>query len=123
MKRKVKYVIRELFGEQLEILAPLFEKQGVVISFPHLAMAKVAFDGDNIMGYHIFQLVPHIEPLWVAEEYRGGEVTHALVDEMNDFAKEAAGQFVCVSTSTFSDKLCREIHMDTVPGTVFIGRA
>ncbi len=115
--------IRELFGDDLAALQPLFDAQGVVILYPHLAVAKVAFEDGEIVGYHIFQLIPHIEPLWVSPKHRGGELTHSLVKSMDAFAKEAAGQYVCVSMSQFSDKLCEEIHMEPVPGQVFRGRA
>ena len=115
--------IRELFGDQISELDGILASHKSQILFPHLAMAKVAYDGDRIVGYHIFQMLPHIEPLWVDPEYRGGDLTHELVKSMDEFAKEAVGHFVCIATSEFSARLCREIHMDVMPGQLFIGRA
>ena len=115
--------IRELFGDELAALDPVMAEQGMTISYRHLAMAKVAYDGDKIVGYAVFQMVAHTEPLWVSPEYRGGDLTHKLAESVADFAREAAGKFICVASSRFVEDLCREQRMDVVPGIVFIGRA
>jgi hypothetical protein len=115
--------IKELFGDDLAQLEPILHEQGMTINYPHLAMAKVAYDGEKIVGYAVFQMVAHTEPLWVAPEYRGGELTHKLADSVAEFARQAAGKFVCVASSPFVEELCREQHMEIVPGTMFIGRA
>ena len=118
------FEIRELHGDSLKELLPMLESHGVVIPFPHLAMAKVAFDENgHVAGYAIFQMVPHTEPLWVAKEYRGGELTHILAEKISDFARETAGSFVSVATNEFSEQLCREQKMEAFPGTVFVGHA
>jgi hypothetical protein len=124
-ERKEKEIqIRELYGDDLSILKPLLDLHGVAIEFPHLAVAKVAFCGEDIAGYAIFQMVPHAEPLWVAPLYRGQELTYRLAKEITDFARDAAGSFVCVATSPFTEKICREhLQLKAIDGQVFVGRA
>ena len=124
--------IRELFwcnpehAADLEKLEPLLQEQGVVIAHRHLAMVKVAIDhddNDRIIGFAPFTMIPHTDGLWVAKEYRGGDLTHKLAESVSDFARDAAGGFMCVATSPFAEKLCREQKMEVFPGTVFVGRA
>ena len=123
-RKKVEFEIRELHGAELEVLKPILEAHGVVVSFPHLAAAKVAFAGDEIVGYAIYQLVPHAEPLYVRPEYRGGDLTFRLAEAITDFAKEAAGAYVSIATSQFSEKILRDhLKAQVVEGTIFVGRA
>ena len=115
--------IRDIYGDDLRVLEPLLEQYHAVIPNPQVAMAKVAYLGERIVGFAVFQMVAHTEPLWVSPEYRGGELTRQLADSITEFARQAAGQFVCIATSSFVEALCREQRMDVVPGTMFVGRA
>jgi hypothetical protein len=53
-------------------IEPLFLEQGVSLPDPDIARIVAAKDETGtICGFVVIQLVPHVEPIWVAPEHRG----------------------------------------------------
>lgn len=52
-------------------LEPFFKERSIGLPSPNLAQIAVAEDGGQIVGFLVRQLVPHVEPLSIAPEYRG----------------------------------------------------
>src|SRR6266446_10267452 len=77
-----------LDGPDLDILGPILQRHGWVSPNPRLSRALIVFDSQNeIIGFSVFQLVPHVEPLWLALRYRGTglaeQITHQMVEFLN----------------------------------------
>jgi hypothetical protein len=76
--------------------------------------------GDEIVGFHVMQLAPHAEPLYVATAERGTELAAQLADRMVEFliSIKARGWFV-VADSPFAKKMCEERGMAKVKSPVY----
>jgi|SRR5688572_27103858 len=65
----IKY--RWLTQEEFPLLAPVFAEQDAALPNPLLSAVFAAFnDAEELVGFHVLQLVPHAEPMWIHPEYR-----------------------------------------------------
>ena len=88
-----------------------------------LTRILLAKRGDEIIGFHVLQLFPHSEPLWVAESDRGTELAMTLADKMLEFlvSVKARGWMV-IADSPFAEKLCRDRGMVKVKSPVYLAK-
>jgi len=114
--------IREVRGSGLAVLAPFLHARGTAIPYPHLAIAKVAYEGARIVGYAIYQWLPHVEPLEIVKDYRGGDLARRLADEITALAA-ANGPYLAVADSPFAARMCIERGLRPIEGQVFGGPA
>lgn len=113
------YEIRELFGADLEQLAPL----GIHIPYPNFAMALAAYEDGQIVGCSVFQLVPHVGDLWVEPKHRGNGLTKDLAKRVIDFARALGGPFLCIAQSPFTGPLAEDNGMKPLDGQLWKGGA
>lgn len=75
---------------------------------------------DKIVGFHVMQMVPHAEPIYLAKEERGKGIAEELADHMLEFMAtiNARGWFV-VADSPEAKKLCKERGMVEVKSPVY----
>lgn len=66
--------------EEFNRLFPIFEKLGFLV--PAFGTVAIAKDNDRIAGGLCLQPAFHVEPLWVAEDYRGRVNPQCLHDEL-----------------------------------------
>jgi hypothetical protein len=66
---KIEY--RYLAPEEYESLRPVFEANDGDLPDPQMSAIHAAFDGDEIVGFHVLQYVPHAEPMWIKDTHRG----------------------------------------------------
>jgi Acetyltransferase (GNAT) domain len=85
-----------------------------------LTRVLVAKRSDVIVGFHVMQLVPHAEPLYVNAAERGTELAAQLADRMLEFlvSVNARGWFV-VADSPFAKTMCEERGMTKVKAPVY----
>jgi hypothetical protein len=85
-----------------------------------LTRILVAKRGDQIVGFHVMQLVPHAEPLYVDPKERGTELAALLADQMMEFlvGVQARGWFV-VADSPFAKRLCEDRGMTKIKSPVY----
>lgn len=67
----VAFTERWLPVDEWHKVAGVFAAQQKSLPAPELARIRVAEEGDRIVGFLVWQLVPHVEPLWIDESYRG----------------------------------------------------
>ena len=79
---------RWLEQSELEVVEPLFKARGWVRLNPEMSRVIAAFDGDKMIGVCCFQLIPHVEPLFVELPFRGTPVAVNLVQQMVNFLYE-----------------------------------
>lgn len=66
--------------EDFAQLLPVFEKLGAAI--PAFGKVAIATDDNRIAGFLCLQPAFHVEPLWIADDYRGRVNPKALHDEL-----------------------------------------
>ena len=83
----------------------------------------VAEVGKRIVAFHILQLVPHAEPQWVSEEYRGTGLAGEMADAMVEFLRsmQSRGWFV-VADSPHAEVLCRRHGMELLKSPVYVAK-
>lgn len=71
---------RLLLPEEFTHLMPVFDKLGAAV--PAFGKVSIATDDNRIAGFLCLQPAFHVEPLWVAEDYRGRVNPKALHDTL-----------------------------------------
>ena len=91
-------------------LEEFFQQRGWVPLNPLGSRVLAAFDGDRMIGFVCMNMIPHIEPLFVAPAYRGSGVAEELVQQMVEllYAAIAPAAYV-VADNPASAKLA-ELH-------------
>jgi hypothetical protein len=86
-----------------------------------LTRIRVAFRGDVIVGFHVFQFFPHTEPAWVAKSERGTKLSAQLADDMLNFMLEMKCRgWMVIAESTKIAKMCEERGMKLVKHPVYL---
>ena len=110
--------IRDLGPNDTDKLTPALKKAGFFLPLPQWTAVTVAEYQGEIVGFVCLQLIPHMEPLWVSDEFRGAGVPEMLANavqgKMND------KPCMCVAASPFAERLCRQYGMREIPGKIFI---
>ena len=96
--------------DNAEGLEEFFQQRGWVPLNPQGSRVLAAFDGDRMIGFVCMNMIPHIEPLFVAPAYRGSGVAEELVQQMVEllYAAIAPAAYV-VADNPASAKLA-ELH-------------
>lgn len=77
-------------------------------------------DGD-VVGFHVFQMIPYCGPLFVTKKLRGLGLAEILVDKMQDFLITVhARGYIAVTESPHAAKLCEERGMEKVPYPLYV---
>ena len=88
-----------------------------------LSRVLVARRGEKIVGFHVMQLVPHAEPLWIEEAERGGTLAAEMADQMVKFLTEVQCRgWMVTADSPFAEKLCEDHGMKKVESPVYVAR-
>jgi hypothetical protein len=86
-----------------------------------LTRILVAEDEGVLAGFAILQLIPHVEPLWVAPSKRGTEVASTLADKMIEYMVEAKARgWIAVASNSQVAKMCEEHGMTRVDKPVYV---
>jgi len=118
-----KLIYRKLPPDEWGRLKPLFEFLDAFLPDSIAAQCAVAEDGAHIAGFLMMQLVPHSEPLWIDEAYRGRVNFKRLqsIIEPKDVSKALCvpGLLVIAETDTVA-RMAELCGYRQVPGTVWI---
>lgn len=80
---------RWLEGDELALLEPTLLSLHAMSVNRETTRAIGAFDNGELIGFFCLQLIPHLEPLFVAPDYRAEPVAINLVNKMVEFLKES----------------------------------
>lgn len=62
---------RWLEPEEIETLRPIFEDNGGELPSPQFSQIYGALnDAGKVVGFHVLQLIPHLEPMYIEPDYR-----------------------------------------------------
>lgn len=109
---------RWLSPEEAETLKPIFEEYDG--DFPNLQLSAfygAVNDQNEIVGFHVIQLVPHAEPQWVKEEYRGKVNWREFQRGIEEILR--GGEYFIFPSNERIAKLCKRGGMEEVPLKAF----
>jgi GNAT superfamily N-acetyltransferase len=82
---------------------------------------RIAYDGEKIVGLYVFQLIPHVEPLWVSRSYIGQGIAEHLISDMEQFFIETKARgCMIVAENPLVEKLCISKGMAKVNYPVYV---
>lgn len=108
----IKY--RWLTPEEAQTLKPIFDENDGAFPSPELSLFCGAInDDEEIIGFHVIQLVPHAEPMWVNPEYRA-KVNWREFQKMIEGILQGGDYFIFPGDERIA-KLCKRGGMEEVP--------
>src|SRR5688572_5760510 len=119
MNKTIRYEWLE--GNQTQIVEPILAERGWTSLNNRTCRVLCAYSGTRLIGFHVLQLFPHAEPLWVARDQRGTGLAETLVDKMMEFLAEVQVRgFMVVADTPATVKLCERHGMKRVDSPVYI---
>lgn len=86
-----------------------------------LTRILVAWRGERIAGFHVMQLIPHAEPMYVDPKERGTELGAQLADQMVEFLTQVKARgWMVLAGNAHTEKLCRDRGMKKVASAVYV---
>lgn len=113
--------VRSLEGDELSVLEPVLASKGWMQLHHPTSRAVAAFEGEKVVGFLVLQLTPHLEPMWIDDDYRGTELAQNLINRMLIFmAAHQIRGFVVVAESPHVEAMCKEKGMVKVEAPVYV---
>lgn len=112
--------IKHITGQHLRILDPIFGEMGWS-QLPQSSIAIVAMDDKGVAGFHVLQLRPHAEPLYVRQDKVGTGLGAQLAGLMSDFLRETETEgFMAIADTPEAEKLCESFGMRRITSPVYM---
>lgn len=111
---------RWLQGDDLDQLEPTIRARGWVPLNKAMSRVLAVYDGERIVGWIAFNMIPHVEPLFIEPEYRGSGIAEQLAEGMVNwlYAVEAPAAYI-VADSPASQRLAEAHGMERVTSPVY----
>jgi len=108
-----------LEGAELEQLRPICEALGWPVPIGRAAVAK---EDGKIIGFVAMQLLPHLEPTWVATSHRGSGLADTLCEiAAADLEMNGVRHWMSVVRNDQSKRLAMDVlKMRPVEGAVYL---
>lgn len=108
---------RWLSPDEAETLRTVFEENGGDMPRPDLSAIYGAFtDEGQLVGFHVLQLVPHAEPMWIHPEWRAKVNWRKFQEGIETlFDKQSGGEYYIFPGDERIAKLCKRGGMEEVP--------
>lgn len=99
----------ECSDEEWAVLDEIVAKQGWMVWNKETTMVRVAEHDGEIIAFYPVQLIPHAEPLYVKEEFRGNGIANQLADDVVEWLTliEARG-WLAIADNPIAAKMCEE---------------
>ena len=122
-KEKSRSLITYRILETSEVgrLAPILQSLGWNLPYPQTTTVLAAEDKGKIVGFVCQTLLPHLEPEWVAPEYRGtGMADELALRGAEVFRTADVKNFLSVAGNPHAERICRDVlGMKKVEGAVY----
>ena len=113
-------IVKWLHGDDLKDLESVVHERGWT-PIPSSSVALAIFDNKGLAGFHVLQMVPHPEPLWVREDLRSTGLAKELASSMYKFIEETnTTGFMVVADDPVAAKLCELFGMKLVTSPVYM---
>lgn len=112
---------RELRPEETVKLMPFLQAEGWRLPYPYLASAVVGEYEGKIVSFAVLQLIPHVEPLWVQDDWRGSGLAEATAYQLiANLERRQISAYLAIAPNPFMERLCKKMGMKEIPGKVFV---
>jgi hypothetical protein len=106
--------------EEWGFICDTFVERSWMMPNRSLTRILLAKRGEEIVGFHVMQLVPHAEPMWVDKAERGTGLAADMADQMVKFLKDSdARGWLVLAGDPVTEKLCRERGMEKIASAVY----
>lgn len=117
--RQIEY--RWVEGDELIILEPILAEHGWNSLNGVTCRALCAFEGPNLIGFHVFQLFTFVGPLWLEPSHRGSGIAEDLIDSMADFMRSIKSRgYLVIADNPHAAKACEANGMRRVTSPVYL---
>ena len=111
--------------EAADALNPLIEECGWIplngSSNPVITRARVAFDGDKVVGFFVVQLFPMVGPVLVSE--KADPILGAqLLRDTKDFLEKSARGWLIVAENPRVAEFCEKLGYEKIDYPVYLGK-
>ena len=107
-----------LQGAELMQLEPICAEMNWALPTGRAVVAK---EDGKIIGFVAMQLLPHLEPIFVAKEHRGSGLADTMVEiAAADMEMSGIAHFMSVVRNDQSKRLAKVLGMELVPGEVYL---
>lgn len=113
-------MVRELPADDWGRLVSVFEQNKTVTPDPDLARILVAEEDAKITGFIVIQLVPHLEPIYVAPEQRGTDTWSQLAEAAVAFMP-LGSEFYAFAPRPAIEHMAERVGMVKLPWSVMRG--
>ena len=112
---------RWIGGADLKELEPTIIQMGWTPLDPAISSAIVALDGDRIVGFAVFRMVPTCGPMFVEKDYRGQGLPDELSGRLFQFlAENNCRGFMVVPESQFTERICKQYGMQQLDNPLYV---
>lgn len=85
-----------------------------------LSRIRVAEQNGKLVGFFVFQCVPHTEPMWIIPSMRGTDVANKLADDMLNWLTEVRARgWMLVADNPVVAKMAEDRNMVKVESPVY----
>jgi len=112
--------------EAAEKLNRILAEQGEMLLNPATTRARVAMEGEKILGFMVIQLIPMIGPTRISNSllpHSGGVVFKHMLGDVLDFMDEAEARgYVVICENPGIEKICKVLKMEKLEDPVYIAK-
>lgn len=102
-------------------LVDVYNEYGGDIPNPKLSRVAVAEKDDEIIGFAVFQLIPHAEPFWIREDHRGTNIWVKLASMIEPLTRKKDSYIIATTNEVV--KMCEALELERVNHPVYVKRA
>lgn len=103
-----KITYKWLKGEELAAVESTIAERGWMSLNPATSRVVAAEENSKLIGFFVFQVVPHTGPIYVNEAYRGHGVAERMTEMMIEFLRSVNCRgFIALPENKHSEALCK----------------
>ena len=112
----------EEWASEMDRIDQIFAARGWMQLAKATTRIRIAEDEEGkIAGLFVLQLMPHLEPLFVAPAARGQGIAETLIDDMLAFVADVHIRgYIVAAENAAVERVCRDHGMEEVKVPVFV---
>jgi len=109
--------------EDYHRLTPIFEENEGALPLPSISQIAVVEreDTNEIVGFYVFQLIPHAEPMWIHPDFRSSGVWVQLASMIEPLTNRRDTYIIATTPQTIA--MCDRLGLAKIEHPVYVKRA